>query len=132
MDMICKKCGEDLTGKGLIAWIEHSCNTTTVEYKVPTSNEMREFFMEIGMPKMVYEAMGYAVPTKMEKRIYEDNSSIPKHEPQPQERIITVATVQFIFDFYGKEGLRDWLNDPYYFNMGGYDAITLARKLLDE
>jgi hypothetical protein len=76
--MICEKCGEDLTGKGLIAWVDHPCNTTTVEYKVPTDNEIREFFMELNMPKMAFEAFGYALPTEMEKKIYRDNSSIPE------------------------------------------------------
>lgn len=79
--MICEKCGEDLTGKGLIAWVNHACNTTSFEYKVPTDNEVRIFFMEIGMPTLAFDSMGYAKPTEMERMIFE------KERPTQQDTI---------------------------------------------
>lgn len=73
--LLCETCGMDLTGRGLIANIDHmqSHNAIAV-YKVPTDNEMREAFMEMGMPQMMYKLFHYAQPTEMEKQIFEDNS----------------------------------------------------------
>lgn len=54
----------------MLAWATHPCNGTIVEYKTPTDNEVRIAMMELGMPKMVFEFMGYAEPTEMERIIY--------------------------------------------------------------
>lgn len=65
----------DLTGRGLIANIEHlNSHNEIAVYKVPTDNEVREIFMEIGMPRMMYDAFHLAQPTEMERKIFEDNS----------------------------------------------------------
>ncbi len=72
----CEYCGFDLTGIGILGYINHmEIHTEPIVYKVPTDNEMREAFMEIGMPSMIYDAFKYAQPTKMEKKIYRYNSS---------------------------------------------------------
>ena len=72
---ICKKCGEDLTGKGIIAFVEHPCNNRTFEYKPMSDNEIRDASMEIGMPDIWFEAMDIAKPTEMERKIFQDNST---------------------------------------------------------
>lgn len=69
--MKCDKCGQEIDG--ILAWAEHPCNVHTIEYREYTDVEIREFFMEIGMPEIGYEALGYAIPTETEKRIFEDN-----------------------------------------------------------
>lgn len=73
--LLCEHCGLDLTGIGLIANINHmNSHNEIAVYKVATDNEMREAFMELGMPKMMYDSFHYAQPTEMEKQIFEDNS----------------------------------------------------------
>lgn len=67
---ICKKCGQEVDG--ILAWANHPCNGTTVEYRVYTKNEVRIAFMEMGMPTMGFEAMDLEPPTEMERIIYED------------------------------------------------------------
>lgn len=73
MTIKCDVCGEDLTGKGILYNVEHfaKCHKTTVVYKVPTDGEMRQMFLELGIPTMVYEFFKYAPPTEMEKIIFE-------------------------------------------------------------
>jgi hypothetical protein len=69
-------CGDpNCTGKGmgLIHNIEYHTPKNVIEYGGPmTDNEMRIAFMELGMPDMGFEGMGYAKPTEMERKIYED------------------------------------------------------------
>ena len=72
--LLCEHCGMDLTGRGLIANIDHMASHNVHVYEVPTDNQMREAFMELGMPKMMYDSFHYAQPTEMEKQIFEDNS----------------------------------------------------------
>lgn len=69
--MICEKCGEDV--QGILAWANHPCVGNVIEYKPMPDNEIRNWFMEIGMPNMGFEALGYAKPTEMERKIFEDN-----------------------------------------------------------
>lgn len=79
---ICEKCGEDMTGRGIIAWVEHPCNVNTIEYRgALPDDEMRESMMHMGMPSMVYELFGYAAPSPMERKIYEDTSPYRREEP---------------------------------------------------
>lgn len=66
---ICKHCGEDLTGKGIIAWIDHPCSSVGY-YSKPTDNETRTRMIEIGMSDFAFDFFGYALPTEMERLIF--------------------------------------------------------------
>lgn len=71
----CEHCGFDLTGIGILGYMQHmEIHTEPIIYKPMTDNELREAFMELNMPRMVYDSFGYAHPTDTEKRIYQDNS----------------------------------------------------------
>ena len=73
--LLCETCGMDLTGRGLIANIDHlNSHNEIAVYKVPTDNEVREIFMEMGMPSIGFTKMNLAQPTEMERKIFEDNS----------------------------------------------------------
>lgn len=72
--IICKNCGEDMTGKGLIYVMKHlDTHMPAYEYKVPTDNEAREMFLAMGMPLSVFRAFGYAEPTPMERIIFKED-----------------------------------------------------------
>lgn len=54
---------------------------------------------------------------------------IQEAKPQPYQMIIGI--IQVIYDRFGKEGLKAWLNDPEYEFMAGHDAHVLIKKLLE-
>lgn len=85
--MICPHCGEEVLG--LVAIASHPC-TTQATLEPMGDNEIRNNFMEMGMPNMAFEALGMAPPTEMERAIFEK----PMEPPQPYQVIMSSTTYE--------------------------------------
>lgn len=71
----CNHCGEELDG--LMAHVNHRCAGNTIVIKQMSDNEIRTRFIEMGMPNMGFESMGFATPTPMERVIFEEEKTEP-------------------------------------------------------
>lgn len=66
----CQKCGEIING--LLEEANHPCNGTVVEFRTfKNDGEFREAMIEVGLPKMAFEAFDFTPPTQMERKIFE-------------------------------------------------------------
>jgi hypothetical protein len=98
----CPHCGAELDG--LLAHATHPCFGNTVEYKVPTNNEMRISLMEMGAPNLLFETFGLAVPTEMEREIYYK----PQPEPEPEEQEVD-EVIEFLGSKWTEEEMYEYL-----------------------
>lgn len=81
MARICPKCGKQING--LLEEAEHPCNGETVEFRTfKNDGEFREAMIEIGLPKMAFDAFQFTPPTEMERKIYEITKEEEKEKCQ--------------------------------------------------
>ena len=69
---ICE-CGEKLDG--LVAISNHNC-VLNKPIESMSDGEIRQALIEIGVPNVGLEAMNYAVPTEMERIIFEEEREV--------------------------------------------------------